>query len=98
MKCQALKPCEHFTLTGRIDEYSAVVAKGRALNEAKFAFEQYTAVLPDNQLMQGNIEENLAQIDVLTKKLRRRSNSLQVIPSEVVLSGEMKVEGEIRTK
>lgn len=24
MKCQALKPCEHFTLTGRIDEYSTL--------------------------------------------------------------------------
>ncbi|GMB69013.1 hypothetical protein PBNK5_25290 [Pectobacterium brasiliense] len=24
MKCQALKPCEHFTLTGRIDEYVVV--------------------------------------------------------------------------
>ncbi|WP_324724441.1 hypothetical protein [Lelliottia sp. JS-SCA-14] len=97
MKCQALKSCEHFTLTGRIDEYSAVVAKGRALNEATLAFEQYTAALPDNQLMQGNIQENLAQLDALTKELRRRSNSLQVIPSHVVLSGEMKVEGEIRT-
>lgn len=97
MKCQALKSCEHFTLTGRIDEYSAVVAKGRALNEATLAFEQYTAALPDNQLMQGNIQENLAQLDVLTNELRRRSNSLQAIPSQVVLSGEIKVEGEIRT-
>ncbi|MFQ3492592.1 hypothetical protein P9430_08630 [Citrobacter freundii] len=97
MKCQALKSCEHFTLTGRIDEYSAVVAKGRALNEATLAFEQYTAALPDNQLMQGNIQENLTQLDALTKELRRRSNSLQAIPSQVVLSGEIKVEGEIRT-
>ncbi|ANR76476.1 hypothetical protein [Klebsiella variicola] len=47
--------------------------------------------------MQGNIEENLAQLDALTMKLRRRTNSLQVIPSQVVLSGEIKVEGEIRT-
>lgn len=46
---------------------------------------------------QGNIEENLAQLDALTKQLRNRSNSLQVIPSQVVLSGEIKVEGEIRT-
>ncbi|WNN73879.1 hypothetical protein RIN60_11420 [Kluyvera cryocrescens] len=97
MKCQALKSCEHFTLTGRIDEYSAVVAKGQALNEATLAFEQYTAALPDNQLIQGNIEENLAQLGALTKQLRNRSNSLQVIPSQVVLSGEIKVEGEIRT-
>ena len=97
MKCQALKPCEHFTLTGRIDEYSTVEAKGRAFNEATFAFEQYTAALPGNQLMQGNIEENLAQLGALTKQLRNRSNSLQVIPSQVVLSGEIKVEGEIRT-
>lgn len=65
MKCQALKPCEHFTLTGRIDEYSTVEAKGRAFNEATFAFEQYTAALPGNQLMQGNIEENLAQLGAL---------------------------------
>nr|WP_315298824.1 hypothetical protein [Raoultella terrigena] len=97
MKCQALKPCEHFTLTGRIDEYSAVVVKGRALNEATLLFEQYTAALPGSQLMQGNIEENLAQLDALTEQLRRRSNSLQVISSQVVLSGEIKVEGEIRT-
>lgn len=68
MKCQALKSCEHFTLTGRIDEYSAVVAKSRALNEATLAFEQYTAALPDNQLMQGNIQENLTQLDALTKE------------------------------
>ncbi|EEE0097986.1 hypothetical protein BAS94_000254 [Salmonella enterica subsp. enterica serovar Arechavaleta] len=97
MKCQALKPCEHFTLTGRIDEYSTIEAKGRALNEATFAFEQYTATFPGNQLMQGNIEENLAQLDALTKQLRSRSNSLEAIPSQVVLSGEIKVEGEIRT-
>ena len=97
MKCQALKPCEHFTVTGRIDEYSTIEAKGRALNEATFAFEQFTATLPGNQLMQGNIEENLAQLDALTKQLRSRSNSLQAIPSQVVLSGEIKVEGEIRT-
>ncbi|MFB0881995.1 hypothetical protein NXS14_19645 [Escherichia coli] len=45
MKCQALKPCEHFTLTGRIDEYSTIEAKGRALNEATFAFEQYTGLI-----------------------------------------------------
>ena len=66
MKCQALKPCEHFTLTGRVDEYSAVVVKGRALNEAKLAFEQYTATLSDNQLVQGNIDDSLAQLDALS--------------------------------
>ena len=97
MKCQALKPCEHFTLTGRVDEYSAVVFKGRALNEAKLAFEQYTAALSDNQLVQGNIDDSLAQLDALSEQLRRRSNSLEAITSQALLSGEIKVEGEIRT-
>ncbi|EOC1353330.1 hypothetical protein ACI096_004394 [Cronobacter dublinensis] len=97
MKCQALKPCEHFTLTGRIDEYSAIAVKGRALNEASLAFEQYVAALPVNQLLQGNIEENLNHLDALSEQLRRRSNSLQVISSQEILSGEIKVEGEIRT-
>ncbi|MEG6015514.1 hypothetical protein UXP77_07090 [Enterobacter hormaechei] len=97
MKCQALKPCEHFTLTGRIDEYSAIAVKGRALNEASLAFEQYVAALPANQLLQGNIEENLTHLDALSEQLRRRSNSLQVISSQEILSGEIKVEGEIRT-
>lgn len=97
MKCQALKPCEHFTLTGRVDEYSAVVVKGRALNEAKLAFEQYTATLSDNQLVQGNIDDSLAQLDALSEQLRRRSNSLEAITSQALLSGEIKVEGEIRT-
>lgn len=97
MKCQALKPCEHFTLTGRVDEYSAVVVKGSALNEAKLAFEQYTATLSDNQLVQGNIDDSLAQLDALSEQLRRRSNSLEAITSQALLSGEIKVEGEIRT-
>lgn len=97
MKCQALKPCEHFTLTGRIDEYSAVEAKSLALNEAKRALERYAAALPDNRLVQGNINDSLAQLDVLSEQLRRRSNSLQVISSQMALSGEIKVDGEIRT-
>lgn len=97
MKCQALKPCEHFTLTGRIDEYSTIAVKGRALNEASLAFEQYIAALPDNQLIQGNIEENLTHLDALSEQLRRRSNLLQVLSAREILSGEIKVEGEIRT-
>lgn len=97
MKCQALKPCEHFTLTGRIDEYSTIAVKGRALNEASLAFEQYIAALPDNQLIQGNIEENLTHLDALSEQLRRRSNLLQVLSAQEILSGEIKVEGEIRT-
>lgn len=97
MKCQALKPCEHFTLTGRIDEYFAIEVKSQALNEAKLTLEQYTAALPDSQRAQGNIDDNLAQLNSLSEQLRRRSNSLQVISSQMVLSGEIKVEGEIRT-
>lgn len=46
---------------------------------------------------QTTLTENLAQLDALTKQLRSRSNSLEAIPSQVVLSGEIKVEGEIRT-
>ena len=65
--------------------------------KASIKGDKYTAALSGNQLMQGNIEENLAQLGALTKQLRNRSNSLQVIPSQVVLSGEIKVEGEIRT-
>ncbi len=97
MKCQALKPCEHFTLTGRIDEYSTVETKGRALSEAKHHLDIYTAALPGNQLVQGCINENLTQLDALSEQQRRRSNSLQVISSQGLLSGEIKVEGEIRT-
>ncbi len=92
-----IEACAHFTLTGRVDEYSAVVFKGRALNEAKLAFEQYTAALSDNQLVQGNIDDSLAQLDTLSEQLRRRSNSLEAITSQALLSGEIKVEGEIRT-
>ncbi|MED5704761.1 hypothetical protein [Enterobacter hormaechei] len=97
MKCQSLKPCEHFTLTGRIDEYSAVEVKSLALNEAKLALEKYTAALPGKLLVQGNIDDNLAQLDAISEQLRRRSNSLQVITSQMALSGDIKVEGEIRT-
>ncbi|WP_172971178.1 hypothetical protein [Enterobacter kobei] len=40
---------------------------------------------------------SLTHLDALSDQLRRRSNLLQVISAQEILSGEIKVEGEIRT-
>ncbi|TDX20280.1 hypothetical protein EDF88_0481 [Buttiauxella sp. BIGb0552] len=97
MKCQALKFCEHFTLTGRIDEYPAITAKKHALQRAKNTIEQFVTDHPDSELTQCDIEKNLLQLDVLNEQLRCRADSQQLVTAQTIMSGEIKVEGEIRT-
>ena len=62
LKCQSAAFCEHFTLTGRIDELPNLIAKKQALQQAYSKLTQLKQHQPDYQTRLADIEKRLQQL------------------------------------
>ncbi|EJB0229137.1 hypothetical protein J4W57_22375 [Escherichia coli] len=97
LKCQSAAFCEHFTLTGRMDELPNLIAKKQALQKAYSKLTQLTQRQPDYQTRLADIEKRLHQLKAIQAQWQRRAKTQQLVATENVLSGEVITEGKVRT-
>lgn len=97
LKCQSTAFCEHFTLTGRIDEWPNLITKKQALQQARSKLTHLAQHQPDYQVKQADIEQRLQQLETMQAQWLRRTEAQRLVATENVLSGEINAEGEIRT-
>ena len=97
LKCQSTAFCEHFTLTGRIDEWPNLITKKQALQQARSKLTHLAQHQPDYQVKQADIEQRLQQLETMQAQCLRRTEAQRLVATENVLSGEINAEGEIRT-
>lgn len=97
LKCQSAAFCEHFTLTGRIDELPNLIAKKQALQQAHSKLTQLTQHQPDYQTRLADIERRLQQLEAIQAQWHRRAKTQQLVAAESVLSGGLITEGKVRT-
>ena len=97
LKCQSMAFCEHFTLTGRIDELPNLFAKKQALLQSHSKLTQLAKHQTDYQSKLAQIEQSLQHLDDIQSQWLSRAEAQRLISTENVLSGEIKVEGEIKT-
>lgn len=97
LKCQSAAFCEHFTLTGRIDELPNLIAKKQALQQAHSKLTQLTQHQPDYQTRLADIERRLQQLEAIQAQWQRRAKTQQLVAAESVLSGGVITEGKVRT-
>lgn len=97
LKCQSTVFCEHFTLTGRIDEWPNLITKKQALLQSHSKLAQLANSNPAYQPKLANIEQSLQYLDTIQSKWISRAAGQRLVPTDDVLSGEIKVEGEITT-
>ncbi|WP_262349032.1 hypothetical protein [Enterobacter asburiae] len=97
LKCQSAVFCEHFTLTGRIDELPNLIAKKQALQQARSKLIQLAQPQPDCQAKLADIDQRLQQLDARQTQWLRRAETQQLVATENVLSADINTEGEIRT-
>lgn len=89
--------CEHFTLTGRIDEQHNLFVKKQALLQSHSKLAQLANNHPAYQSKLANIEQSLQYLDTIQSQWLGRAERQRLTPIDNVLSGELKVEGEIKT-
>ncbi|HHH9866298.1 TPA: hypothetical protein ACP4LD_004691 [Escherichia coli] len=97
LKCQSAAFCEHFMLTGRIDELPNLIAKKQALQQAHSKLTQLTQHQPDYQTRLADIERRLQQLEAKQAQWQRRAKTQQLVAAESVLSGGVITEGKVRT-
>ncbi len=97
LKCQSTAFCDHFTLTGRIDEWPNLITKKQALQQARSKLTHLAQHQPDYQVKQADIEQRLQQLETMQAQWLRRTEAQRLVATENVLSGEINAEGEIRT-
>ncbi|NCG49718.1 hypothetical protein GWK46_00235 [Serratia fonticola] len=97
LKCQSMVFCEHFTLTGRIDEQHNLFLKKQALLQSHSKLVQLANSHPAYQSKLANIEQSLQYLDTIQSQWLSRAEGLRLVPIDDVLSDEVKVEGEIKT-
>lgn len=97
MKCQTAAFCEHFTLTGRIDEHLNIASKKRELLQSKVQLTKLSQHTSGYQAAIDNLEKSLQQIDAIQTQWLHRAETRHLVTTGNVLSGEIKVDGEIRT-
>lgn len=97
LKCQSVTSCEHFTLTGRIDELPNLFAKKQALLQSHSKLTQLAKNRTDYQSKLAQIEQSLQHLDAIHSQWLSRVEAQRLVSTENVLSGEIKVEGEIKT-
>lgn len=97
LKCQSTAFCEHFTLTGRIDEWPNMITKKQALQQARSKLTHLAQHQPDYQAKQADIEQRLQQLETMQAQWLHRTEAQRLVSTENVLSGEINAEGEIRT-
>ncbi|WP_109553980.1 hypothetical protein [Escherichia coli] len=97
LKCQSTAFCEHFTLTGRIDEWPNMITKKQVLQQARSKLTHLAQHQPDYQAKQADIEQRLQQLETRQAQWLHRTEAQRLVATENVLSGEINAEGEIRT-
>ncbi|WP_260513932.1 hypothetical protein [Serratia fonticola] len=97
LKCQSSAFCEHFTMTGRIDELPNLTTKKQALQQAYSRLAQLALHQPDYQTKLADIEQRLQQLEAMQTQWLRHAETQQLVAIEDVVSGEINTEGEIRT-
>ncbi|QPK17735.1 hypothetical protein [Pectobacterium versatile] len=97
LKCQSVAFCEHFTLTGRIDELPNLFAKKQALLQSHAKLTQLAKHQADYQSKLAQIEQSLQHLDAIQSQWLSRAEARRLVSTAYVLSGEIKVEGEIKT-
>ncbi|HBR5159304.1 TPA: hypothetical protein L9X99_005076 [Klebsiella pneumoniae] len=97
LKCQSAAFCEHFTLTGRIDELPNLIAKKQALQQAHSKLTQLTQHQPDYQTRLDDIEKRLQLLEAIQAQWQRRAKTQQMVAAESVLSGGVITEGKVHT-
>ncbi|MCZ8864578.1 hypothetical protein OM361_03225 [Escherichia albertii] len=97
LKCQSTAFCEHFTLTGRIDEWPNLITKKQALQQARSTLLLLAQHQPDYQAKLADIEQRLQQLEAIQAQWLHRAETQRLVATENVLSDEINTEGEIRT-
>ncbi len=97
LKCQSVVFCEHFTLTGRIDELPNLFAKKQALQQSRTKLTQLAKHRMDYQSKLAHIEQSLQYLDAIQSQWLSRAEKKRLVSTENMLSGDIKVEGEIKT-
>ncbi len=97
LKCQSTAFCEHFTLTGRIDEWPNMITKKQVLQQARSKLPHLAQHQPDYQAKQADIEQRLQLLETMQAQWLHRTEAQRLVATENVLSGEINAEGEIRT-
>ncbi|TCL42506.1 hypothetical protein EDC47_13114 [Raoultella planticola] len=97
LKCQSAAFCEHFTLTGRIDELPNLIAKKQALQQAHSKLTLLTQHQPDYQTRLVDIEKRLQLLEAIQAQWQRHAKTQQMVAAESVLSGGVITEGKVHT-
>ncbi len=97
MKCQSSMFCEHFTLTGRIDELPNLFIKQQMLQKAKTQLEKLSKDTPGYQKSLSQINKSMVQLNVMETKWLRSSESNRPVSTENLLSGDLSGDGKIKT-
>ncbi|HEH9403021.1 TPA: hypothetical protein SIA26_000461 [Aeromonas bestiarum] len=97
MKCQSSMFCEHFTLTGRIDELPNLFIKQQMLQKAKTQLEKLSKDTPGYQKSLSQINKSMVQLNVMENKWLRSSESNRPVRTENLLSGDLSGDGKIKT-
>ncbi|MNJ11775.1 hypothetical protein D3C77_59560 [compost metagenome] len=93
LKCQSAIPCEHFTLTGRMDELPNILLKKQKLEETRVQIENLTQQTPGYQQALNYVNESLANINMLESTYLKKVESNRLVSADSVLSGS-KITGE----
>ncbi|EGD5037270.1 TPA: hypothetical protein ACGRTV_004180 [Escherichia coli] len=97
LKCQSIAFCEHFTLTGRIDELPNIEAKIYATEKAHLKLSSVIDKAPCYNAQLTEIVEKLERLKIMQKEWLHHANSKRVTAFADILSGDIKIEGNIRT-
>lgn len=97
LKCQSIAFCEHFTLTGRIDELPNIEAKIYATEKAHLKLSSVIDKAPCYNAQLTEIVEKLERLKIMQKEWLHHANSKRVTDFADILSGDIKTEGNIRT-
>lgn len=97
LKCQAIQYCEHFTLTGRIDEYSNIKNKKNMLQNAK---KQVLLGISSNSIhneIVENINTSLQYLDSIEIEWKHRAESQYLIDINSLSSGNINFDEKVKT-
>lgn len=97
MKCQSPMYCEHFTLTGRIDELPNISKKRQVLENSRMQLIDLAQASATYQKALQAVEESIQYVENLTVQCLNRAESRQLVSARTLLGGKPDVEGKIRT-
>jgi hypothetical protein len=90
LKCQSIAFCEHFTLTGRIDELPNIEAKIYATEKAHLKLSSVIDKAPCYNAQLTEIVEKLERLKIMQKEWLHHANSKRVTDFADILSGDIK--------